>query len=50
VAGHAGADQPFAGSCEPNIVPMLAALNPLGLEMSRRLLAALDVRPQEVEG
>jgi hypothetical protein len=41
---------PFAGRYEPNIVPMMEALNPLGLEISRRLLAALGVRPQEVEG
>ena len=41
---------PFAGRYEPNIMPMMEALNPLGLEMSRRLLAALSVGPQEVEG
>jgi hypothetical protein len=41
---------PFAGRYEPNIVPMMEALNPLGLEMSRRLVAALGVGRQEIEG
>ena len=34
---------PFAGRYEPDILPMMAALNPLGAEMARRLQAALDV-------
>ncbi len=41
---------PFAGRYEPTIVPMMEALNPLGLEMSRRLVAALGVAPTEVQG
>jgi hypothetical protein len=41
---------PFAGRYEPNIVPMMEALNPLGLEMSRRLVAALGVTPSEIQG
>jgi hypothetical protein len=41
---------PFAGRYEPNIMPMMEALNPLGLEMSRRLVAALGVDPREIEG
>jgi hypothetical protein len=41
---------PFAGRYEPNIVPMMEALNPLGIEMSRRLLAAMRVGPQQIEG
>ncbi len=41
---------PFAGRYEPNIMPMMEALNPLGLEMSRRLLAALGVDRREIEG
>jgi len=41
---------PFAGRYEPNIVPMMEALNPLGLDMSRRLIAALGVTPREIEG
>jgi len=41
---------PFAGRYEPNIMPMMEALNPLGLEMSRRLLVALGVDRREIEG
>jgi amino acid synthesis protein len=41
---------PFAGRYEPNILPMMEALNPLGLDMSRRLIAALGVSPREIEG
>lgn len=41
---------PFAGRYEPNIMPMMEALNPLGIEMSRRLLAAMRVDPQQIEG
>jgi hypothetical protein len=41
---------PFAGRYEPNIMPMMEALNPLGIEMSRRLLAAMRVGPQQIEG
>jgi hypothetical protein len=31
-------------------MPMMEALNPLGIEMSRRLLAAMGVGPQQIEG
>jgi hypothetical protein len=41
---------PFAGRYEPNIVPMMEALSPLGLDMSRRLLAAMAVAPGQIEG
>jgi len=41
---------PFAGRYEPNIMPMMEALNPLGIEMSRRLLAAMRVDPRQIEG
>jgi hypothetical protein len=41
---------PFAGRYEPNIVPMMEALNPLGLDMSRRLLAAMRVGSDQIEG
>ena len=41
---------PFAGRYEPHIVPMMEALNPLGLEMSRRLVAALGVAAADVQG
>ena len=32
---------PYAGRHEPDIMPMMEALKPLGLELSRRLIAAL---------
>jgi hypothetical protein len=41
---------PFAGRYEPNIVPMMEALNPVGIEMTRRLLAAMNVAANEIEG
>jgi hypothetical protein len=41
---------PFAGRYEPNIMPMMEALNPVGIEMSRRLLKALCVGPEQIEG
>jgi hypothetical protein len=41
---------PFAGRYEPNIVPMMEALNPLGLDMTRRLIAAMGVAPKDIEG
>ena len=41
---------PFAGRYEPNIMPMMEALNPVGIEMSRRLLAALRVGVEQIEG
>jgi hypothetical protein len=41
---------PFAGRYEASIMPMMEALNPLGLEMSRRLLAALGVDRRGIEG
>ncbi len=41
---------PYAGRYEPHILPMMAALNPLGLDLARRLLAALDVPPEAIQG
>lgn len=41
---------PFAGRYEPNIVPMMEALNPLGLDLTRRLIAAMGVTPKDIEG
>src|SRR5437763_15384252 len=40
---------PYAGRYEPDIVPMMDALNPLGLDMARRLLAAMDVAAERIE-
>jgi len=41
---------PFAHRYEPDILPMMEALNPVGVDMARRLLAALGVPPQRIEG
>ena len=41
---------PYAGRYEPNIMPMMDALKPFGLAMSRRLLAALGDDPKAIEG
>ncbi|MDB5931930.1 MAG: hypothetical protein JWR60_3637 [Polaromonas sp.] len=41
---------PFAGRYEPDILPMMAALEPVGLDMARRLLAAMAVPVERIEG
>jgi hypothetical protein len=41
---------PFAGRYEPNIVPMMDALQPVGLDMARKLLAAMAVPAERIEG
>ena len=41
---------PFAGRYEADIVPMMDALEPLGLELARQLRAAMDVPVQRIEG
>lgn len=41
---------PFAGRYEPEILPMMAALDPVGLTMARKLLAAMEVPTERVEG
>ena len=41
---------PFAGRYEPNIVPMMEALNSVGLDMTKRLIAALRVAASDIEG
>ena len=40
---------PYAGCYEPDIMPMMEALKPLGLEMSARLIDALGGDPSLVE-
>lgn len=40
---------PYAGRYEPDILPMMEALNPVGLDMARRLLAALAVPAEAVQ-
>jgi Amino acid synthesis len=41
---------PFAGRYEPNIVPMMEALNAVGLDMTKRLIAAMCVSARDIEG
>ena len=41
---------PYAGRYEPDILPLMAALNPVGLDMARRLLAALGVATDRIQG
>src|SRR5260221_218808 len=43
-------DNPYAGRYVADILPMMEALKPLGLEMSQRLVKALGVSPAEIEG
>jgi hypothetical protein len=42
-------ENPYAGRYEPDIQPMMEALKPLGLEMSRRLIAALGGEVSAIE-
>lgn len=39
---------PYAGRYEPDILPMMDALQPVGLDMARQLLAAMDVPPERI--
>ncbi len=39
---------PFAGRYEPDILPMMELLNPVGLEMARQLLRAMEVTPEQI--
>ncbi|MEO8390465.1 amino acid synthesis family protein [Polaromonas sp.] len=41
---------PFAGRYEPNILPMMDQLQPLGIQMAERLRAAMDVSATQIEG
>lgn len=41
---------PFAGRYVENILPMMEALNPTGLDMAKRLLAAMMVPLERIEG
>jgi len=40
---------PFAGRYEPDIQPFMKDLEPLGVEMAKRLISAMGVRPKEIE-
>ncbi len=52
VRGAIGAvlTNPFAGRFEPNILPMMDELQPVGVEMAQRLLAAMNVPTERIEG
>ena len=41
---------PYAGRYEPDILPMMDALKPVGLDLARRLLAALALPPEAIQG
>ena len=41
---------PYAGRYEPDILPMMEALNPVGLDLARRLLAAMGVAADHIQG
>lgn len=41
---------PYAGRYEPDILPMMEALEPVGVEMAEKLIAAMGVSPSEIEG
>lgn len=41
---------PYAGRYEPDILPMMEALNPVGLDLARRLLAAMAVPVEQIQG
>lgn len=41
---------PFAGRYEEDILPMMDALKPLGLEMSKKLIAAIGADIAEIDG
>ena len=41
---------PYAGRYEPDILPMMEALNPVGLDMAHRLLAAMAVPAEAIQG
>lgn len=40
---------PYAGRYESDILPMMEALNPVGLDMARRLLAAMAVPTEAIQ-
>lgn len=43
-------ENPYAGAYHQNILPFMDDLKPLGLEMARKLLAALGGDPRSIEG
>ena len=41
---------PYAGRYEPDIVPLMDALQPVGIELAHGLLAAMEVTSERIEG
>jgi len=41
---------PYAGRYEPDILPMMEALEPVGVEMAEKLIHAMGVSATEIEG
>ncbi len=41
---------PFAGRYVPDILPMMEALQPVGIDMARQLRDAMEVPPERIEG
>jgi len=41
---------PFAGRYEPDILPMMEALQPVGVDMARQLREAMDVPVESIQG
>lgn len=41
---------PFAGRYEPDLLPLMEALGPVGLQMAQQLLAAMDVPAERIQG
>jgi hypothetical protein len=41
---------PYAGSYHANIVPMMEALNPLGVQLAQQLCQAMGVAPDAIQG
>lgn len=40
---------PYSGRYEPDIVPMMEALKPVGVELAQRLLAAMKLEPAAIQ-
>lgn len=41
---------PYAGSYHADILPMMEALNPLGVDLAQRLCQAMGVQPETIQG
>jgi len=41
---------PYAGAYHADILPMMEALNPLGVELAKQLCDAMGVKPEQIQG